>query len=657
LTPEELAQRWRTLVESGLSEDMAWAQLRSQAVNEGAPLNEATIEAARTIIEGPRQPGGRQPNPDRGTEQGDEDRGTEQGDPVRGYEEGDPSRGTEEGLEPEGDTNADGEVDPAEASSRATEDAARAALADDDPTNDAEAATVLSSVLSGGVPPEVLEYFGGQQPTPAQIEEAVEAYNELNPSDPIENSEGLWARWMSGDASAQVAVEAVAPVRPVDWTEIQVGQGESVRIRGDQYRTLVGAFGDGFVRTQNVIFGAVRDSRIPASALAGALAVAGVLEPVKQELSGKYEGNDERLTEALVVINAYEAAKQRGTLGERTPIINTRGKSPAEAAAAILEAFGDNPDFQAAVEEIRGNEDAMGGLERAGRAQADVVSRTTGKDPNQRNAARAVSTRRRYEEYYRQYNNHGLALVAIENPKLAQQIFENPTEALRNPQVARLVDQIFLDAGYTAEQWRAQGDAFDGGMWSNLLANGQAGGAAQVEVVNLPDDAALEESMRNLWRAWFRRDPSAEELAGFTAHIDGLFTSEAARLQNEVSTGGGNPFKPEAGDQAGIVTTRGVDAGAQLIQRARESADYRRLYGRKPEYLSEEEYAQRFDQTARSFAGQTVTADDAVAAGMEAGDTNVTTGRLLMDEQVFDGSSTFRERMFRAAQVFRRTLG
>lgn len=557
-----------------------------------------------------------------------------------------------------GDRNGDGDVDVQESQDQQVREGIAGALTDDDPANDQQA--IVAAAQLGAVPPEVLQYFGGETPSPAQIEEAIEAYNELNPGTPIENAEELWNRWMSGDASAQVAVEAVAPVRPSDWVEIQVGTGDSVRVRGSAYRTLVDSFGDGFIRSQNVIFGAVRDSgrRMPASALAGALAVAGVLEPVRP-LGDKFQEKAGGETEALVVLNAYEAARQRGVLGDRSPRIRTSGRPSSEAAAEVLEAFAENPEFQAVLEELRGNEAFMGGIARAGERTVDPAARRTGQDREGRQAARAVGARRRYEAYYRQFNNHGLALVAMRNDKLAEQIFENPQAALANPRVATMVEQIFLDAGYTREQWNAQGDAFDGDLWGSLLGSAGGRGGPQVEVVNLPDDAALEESMRNLWRAWFRRDPSAEELAGFTTHIDGLFTAEAQRVQAEAGAGGaGNPFKPEPGGApANLVFSRNVDAGAELMQRARQSQDYRRLYGKKPSHLSEEEYAQRFDQTARSFAGNTVTSDDAVGAGMESGDTNTVTGRLLMNPEVFDQSSTFRDRMFRAARVFREVLG
>lgn len=244
----------------------------------------------------------------------------------------------------------------------------------------------------------------------------------------------------------------------------------------------------------------------------------------------------------------------------------------------------------------------------------------------------------------KRYGDYGLALVAVRNPSLADAIYEQGGVAADQ---SREVSQILLDAGYDPQSMAKQGLAIDPVKFAALADTSGAAGRPRVEVIE--DPARLREGVRGLLRAWFNREATDEELSQYGGMIHSLM-ADAARAKS--NSGQGNVFKGVPAAPNSVVTVDNVDAQSRLMESLRATPEYQALFGKKPEGMSEEDWANQFRSTQQSLFGSQVD-PNAVRAGMESGQTQTTVGYLAGTAAARDNSS-FQQRLAIAANVIGR---
>lgn len=249
-------------------------------------------------------------------------------------------------------------------------------------------------------------------------------------------------------------------------------------------------------------------------------------------------------------------------------------------------------------------------------------------------------TSARMGELVQRYNDYGLALIALKNEDLANAIYER---GFALPDEVQTVQQIFLDAGYDPERLAAAGVAVDVEKFQAALGKDSSGGPVQVQ---LPDRAQLDNGVRSLWRSWFQRDPSEQELEGFSKEIEALILGRAEQQEKALR---GNVFKGITPGK-GVVSTEDVNPEARLLDRARSTAEYGRLFGRKQEGVTEEEYVGQFRGASAALLGGVLGPSSAIRAGMETGDVQTTIGSVAASPEA-RGNSTFLQRIARSAQT------
>lgn len=254
------------------------------------------------------------------------------------------------------------------------------------------------------------------------------------------------------------------------------------------------------------------------------------------------------------------------------------------------------------------------------------------------------------------YGDPALALIATVDRDLAEAIFENGEASAEE---AQRVNEIFLRAGVSRENFARMGVYIDEMKWAALTTPGFAsgGGGGNTATVTLPDRESVRQSMKSMWNSWFGRDPSEDEVASFASSIEGAMRAEGARKLGQLPSARRiNVFKGETppDPQNVLITAADVDADARQRRLAQSLPEYRRLFGKKDSGLTEEEYMAQFEMAASSLFGSSYAAKwSEKSAGMETGNVQTTMGQLAGSSAALD-NSTFRQRMARAASVFAR---
>jgi hypothetical protein len=238
---------------------------------------------------------------------------------------------------------------------------------------------------------------------------------------------------------------------------------------------------------------------------------------------------------------------------------------------------------------------------------------------------------------------YGQALKLYNDPTLAYLASFDPALAARLS-TAKKADDITAADKLKAGQLMANG-GFDQAALSkvgfftqtgvdqllNGVAGGGAGGGSGAQVQrSVVDPAAVEKSVRDLWRAWFQRDPTSSEVETFGAQLQGMLDSAS-------------------GQQAGGINQQ-VDPQSDLEKYARSSPEYEMLYGQKPTGMSETDYAAQFQGGAKEMIGNQAADPEDLRRGMQTGDYQTTIGSIAGGPQAMH-NSVFLGRLAQAAQL------
>ena len=218
------------------------------------------------------------------------------------------------------------------------------------------------------------------------------------------------------------------------------------------------------------------------------------------------------------------------------------------------------------------------------------------------------------------------------------------------------IDEVFAQARYSVElanarsrnriaarqAYRRYTEAWDnyydsgGGGGGRRGGGGGGGGTVIKAVAKLPSEEDVKNSLTTLFRSWFRREPSDGEVAGVKKMLDGVIIHEANQAANAQAYGG---------------SYEETDKEALILDYIRKSPEYQKLFAGKSEGQTEEEYANMFEQGATELFGQEMAQNDqAIRAGMLESREQTTLG-YLAGTKAANESSTFQERLSKAAQI------
>lgn len=147
------------------------------------------------------------------------------------------------------------------------------------------------------------------------------------------------------------------------------------------------------------------------------------------------------------------------------------------------------------------------------------------------------------------------------------------------------------------------------------VGNLQESGAA-VEGFEAPaGPEALDQNLQNLYKTWFSRSATEEELTDFRE----FFSGQLENYQNQQDQY--NPIKNKSGQILDPVPRADLAARSFL----KEKDLYKGTFGKMPSHMTEEEYAQTYHSHAAKILGTDFAAmnPDAAMAGMQAGDLDV----------------------------------
>ena len=194
--------------------------------------------------------------------------------------------------------------------------------------------------------------------------------------------------------------------------------------------------------------------------------------------------------------------------------------------------------------------------------------------------------------------------------------------------------------GTTAEQQAA------------LLYGDPTGGAGRTVTYTVPDDSSLRESYRALYQSWFLDDPTDNALDAFVADMQGQVRAEA--MKQAGARPRPNVFKNTGPLEDIVIEMEDVDYQRQVRERLRDNPEYQDLFGKRPEGVTEEQYAGVFRNTAAGFLGaEGVLATEAMKQGMRSGET-AATARLSMYDRRFRDNATLIGKMANASSAFAR---
>ncbi len=242
---------------------------------------------------------------------------------------------------------------------------------------------------------------------------------------------------------------------------------------------------------------------------------------------------------------------------------------------------------------------------------------------------------RAYRQAQEQYGPGLVSFVAVASPTLARQLWEDPW-SLTNQQLDNLVG-ILKDfkpqtpVEETQYQWllsRSAGLNPPGGRGGPRYSPEQVMEAARVladawNIPALPDDL-----------------------------VDSFASGDLGGIRSRLTAALPNPFRRDQGDVPAS-NTPPVPLDVAVRRALRDTPEYGELFGRKPEGMSEEEYVARFRSRSVALLGDVN--QEAVVAGQRSGDPNTVGQQALLSGEAYR-SSTFMERLARAAQTFREEL-
>ena len=179
---------------------------------------------------------------------------------------------------------------------------------------------------------------------------------------------------------------------------------------------------------------------------------------------------------------------------------------------------------------------------------------------------------------------------------------------------------------------------------------------------------SVRESYRNLYKEWFLKDPSEQDLDEFTDHFDKQLEDYQRQKVDAIpspweatgdwspGTSGapGAPMGVRKPDTPGFeVQQPDVSVSARRYLRSEDM--YQALFDKMPGHMSEEDYVTSMTQAATTSMGGSAgaMAGESIRAGMATGDPSAVARHALLSGQGRT-SSTFNERLARAAKIFER---
>jgi hypothetical protein len=234
-----------------------------------------------------------------------------------------------------------------------------------------------------------------------------------------------------------------------------------------------------------------------------------------------------------------------------------------------------------------------------------------------------------YGQALKLYNDPTLAYLASFDPALAARL----STAKKSDDITAAdklkAGQLMANGGFDQTALNKVGFFTQTGV--DQLLNGVAGGASgQQTQRSVVDPAAVEKSVRDLWRAWFQRDPTSSEVEMFGSKLQGMLDSAAAQQPGGIS--------------------QQVDPQSDLEQYARSSPEYQQLYGQKPTGMDEATYVAQFQGGAKEMLGNQAANPEDIRRGMQTGDYQTTVGAVAGGPQAMH-NSVFLGRLAQAAQL------
>lgn len=242
----------------------------------------------------------------------------------------------------------------------------------------------------------------------------------------------------------------------------------------------------------------------------------------------------------------------------------------------------------------------------------------------------------------RRYDDWTMALIHSHDERLAAQLFDDPYSL--NGDQREDIRQILVDFDPNALAAAGFGrvDLEKFGFIQSLTPDG----GASAQSVTLPDQGALDESMRTLYRSWFQRDPAPDELQRFRGQVNGQVRAQFTSQQV-------NPLKGERPGAPGESET--INLSTAPAEFARQTDEFSLLFGNKPSGLTEEQFVGQFRNSAQALTGSEAVDPSNIRAGMISGDIQTTVGRTFADQLNEQNNSTFMGRLARAAQTVQRS--
>lgn len=414
------------------------------------------------------------------------------------------------------------------------------------------------------------------------VADLVKAWNEQNPSDTVAGWDELFTRLSIPTPLNRMFVQDQLLPDPFSLIKVPTGLGpdEFEEFTGEQMKMMEEVFGV--------------SERMVASAVRAANAF--------QLTRGAAQGEKAAWQPLLSIFRALE-----GTRGATRPMDQLKDQQRrAPTVSDVGEIYDIVTDLQR--RGIKPTDKAVKDEQAARRGSISMTGNTE--------MQRAVA---RYKEGLQRYGDPGVAYIYSLDPQLATRYVGSKGDVSVADQ--QRIGQLLLDGQFDPNIMQSLGFFYDPSL-AKMAANPGGGGTERIRVK--PDPEAVKQATVDLWRSFFRADPSDAQVAGFAQQIEQIFMSAAE-------------------DQ-------GIDVNAQLRSLIQKHPEYSRLYGNKPSGLSEEAYVAQFVAAQKDLLGQQEANPEAVRQGMATGDYQTTLGAVFGSKQAW-GNSRLLGRLASAAQL------
>lgn len=231
-----------------------------------------------------------------------------------------------------------------------------------------------------------------------------------------------------------------------------------------------------------------------------------------------------------------------------------------------------------------------------------------------------------YTGLERYNNNQTLAVLHVLDPGLAARIAATggDLEKLDQRDSARAYD-LLIDAGVVDRQKNGfRPDSAILAEMASYFGIGAGAGRGGGRVRRVIDSIAVKQSVDQLWQSMFRAEAPPDLVAQFTKNLQ-------AQLDKA----------PEGQD---------FDISARVDEFLHGQSQYTKMYGKKPEGTTDQEWQAQFVSGQQSILGAEIpTGADPIALGMESGSYQTAVGAAAGTKQAWD-NSTWMGRLAQAAQ-------